>query len=311
MSHDTKQTAAEYERTGAVAGAVEWATRNGERVGDALLYSSAYLAAVAMVEVAVAMLLLSLPPNPAPVVGGLLTFAVYAVDRVVDTEADRLSVPERAAFVRRHRNELYLLAAVAYGAAVSLSLLGGPLAFAIALLPGASWILYGADWLPDVAFGVGRVKEVLVVNSAVVALTWATGLTFLPLAFADAAPSPAVLAVFAYFFLRSFVDTEVPNVRDVDADLATGAATLPAVYGVAATRRLLLAVEATTFAVVAVAVVAGTFPPAVGAALAVGVVYSGLVVCLLGRVGDGWLLLATEAEYVLVTVALVVALSLA
>ncbi|MDX1565612.1 MAG: hypothetical protein R3236_09415, partial [Phycisphaeraceae bacterium] len=48
--------------------------------GDAVVYSSAYLGVIAMVQVAIVMVLLSVPPNPAPVVVGLVVFAVYAND---------------------------------------------------------------------------------------------------------------------------------------------------------------------------------------------------------------------------------------
>lgn len=303
MSHDTQHVPAEHEGTGGAARAVGWLTEQGERAGDVLVYSSAYLAVIAMVEVSLAMVLLSLPPNPAPVVVALVTFAVYANDRVADADTDAVSDPERSAFVRRHGNVLSTLASVSYGLAVALSVLGGPVAFAVTLLPGLFWVAYAADWVPAVCARVGRLKDVLVVNSAVVALAWATTLTVLPVAFTGATATPATAAVFGYFLLRSFVDTEIPNVGDVAADRAIGVDTLPVVFGVPATRRALYGVDLCTAALVGYAAYAGHLPALSVAALGVGLAYSVGVTGLLGRVDNDLLSLASECEYLVVAVA--------
>jgi len=292
--------------TGRTGRIVELLTAYGERAGNALVYSSAYLAAIAMAEVAIAMVLLSLPPNPAPVVVGLVTFAVYTNDRVADVDTDAVSDPDRSAFVRRHRDTLYVLASVAYGLAVAISVLGGPVALAVTLLPGVFWVAYAADWVPSVAPHFRRLKQVLLVNSLVVALAWATTLTALPVAFTDAAVTPATAVVFAYFLLRSFVDTELPNVRDVDADAAAGVATLPTVLGVARTRRVLYGVDLATAATLAAATLAGVLAPGIAAALGLGVAASLAVTALAGRVDDGAVLgVAPDCSYLVVAAALV------
>lgn len=115
-----------------------WATAQGRRVRDALMYSSGYLTVVAVAEVVVAMALLSLPLNAAPVVVGLVTFAVYTNDRLADADTDAVSNPRQAAYARRNRDVLYVLASLAYGLAVALSVLGGPMALGLTLLPGRS-----------------------------------------------------------------------------------------------------------------------------------------------------------------------------
>lgn len=284
-----------------LAGAPELLRRGGRAVG----YTSTHLAAVAAVEVAVAMHLLSLPPSPAPLVVGLITFAVYNADRLTDVDADALAAPDRTAFVRRHRDLLYLLASVAYGLAVSIAVLGGPIALGITLFPAVFWILYATDWVPDVAGGFDRLKDVFVLNTVVVALPWAVTVTTLPLAFADASVSPAVGPVLAYFFLRSFVDTEVPNVGDAEGDRAAGVSTLPTVFGVSGTRRLLSGVDLLTAVVVGYAVLRGDLSLALATALLAGIAYSLGVTSLLGRVDEGRVIeVATECEYLVVAAVL-------
>lgn len=280
--------------------------RQFRRARATLIYSSAYLSIVAMAEAAVATALLSLPPTIAPAIVGLVTFAVYASDRVADVDDDELADPRRAAFVRRHRDALEVASALAYGVAIALSVLGGPWALAITLAPGIVWVLYAVEAVPVVASGVRRLKDVLVVNTTVVALAWAITLTCLPLAFADRPVTPAAAVVAAYFFLRSFVDTEIPNLGDVEADRAAGVSTIPTVAGVAWTRRALYAVDGLSATLVAWAAAAGHLPGALAAALLAGLAYSLVVVSRVGRTDDvDGLAFASECEYLVVAAALV------
>ena len=278
-----------------------------------------FIAAVAAVETLIATVLLGLPLTPAPAVVALVAFAVYTVDHVADAAADTRSTPERAALAYRYGDQLMIAAALAYGLAVALAVLGGPIALAVTLLPGTLWVLYASDWLPDVGrfaaklIASGRVgairgrlprlKEVLVLNSVVVALGWAVAVTALPIAFAaenggppagavagglDAVAHgvPLVAVVFVYFLLRSFVDTELPNVRDAEADAAVGVATLPVAFGVAATRRALYGVDVVTATVLAGAAASGLLTPAIAGALLVGIALSIGVTALAGRTVD-------------------------
>ena len=260
-----------------------------------------------MIEVAIAMSLLSMAPNPAPIVVGLITFAVYANDRVADADDDIVSNPGQAAFARRHRDSLYLLAALAYALAIAISLFGGPFALVLTLLPGAFWVVYGSHWGTSLNSSIDRLKNVLVVNSAVVALAWAICLTLLPVAFADVGLSPAVAVVFAYFFLRSFVDVEIPNVRDIEADRRVGVTTLPTVFGVRRTRRALYAVDLSTAGLVSYATFIGLVAWPLALALIVGLCYSLVIISQLGRTANpDFLGQAPNGEYVLVGAAMAI-----
>ena len=306
MSSETRHPSAWTERTALLENErFDRIARHGKRAVDALLYSSAYLAVIAAVEVAIATLLLGLPPTPAPLVVGLVTFAVYATDRIADAETDSVSNPRQADFSRRYGDVLYVAAAGAYGLAVAVSVIGGPAALAVTLVPGAFWLLYASDWLPALGPCVQRFKDVLVVNTTVVALAWALTLTGLPLAFADAAVTPAAGVVFAYFFLGTFVNSEIPNVRDVEGDRAIGVATLPVVLGVCHTRRLLYAIDVVVAGLVGYAVLVDFLSVALAVGLLVGLAYSLGVTAALGRYENaGRLTLAAECEYVFVAAAL-------
>lgn len=282
------------------------------RLTNVVVYSSFFMAIVAAVEVGIATVLLGVPLTPAPLVVGLLAFAVYTVDSVADADTDVRSAPARANFARRYADQLMIAAAVAYGCAVAIAVFGGPVAFGLTLLPGAFWVLYASEWLPSAGrlldrfdVSVPRLKEVLLVNSLLVAVGWATTLTLLPVAFADSSITPTVGVVFGYFLLRSFVDVEVPNVRDVDADAAIGVATLPVVFGVTTTRRVLYAVDLGTVALVVAAASVGLLAWPLVAVLVGGVGVSLGVTALAGRTANRELLgVAPDCCYLAVGIAL-------
>lgn len=274
---------------------------HASRTKDALVYSSAYLVVIAMIEAATVTVALSLQPTPAPIVIGLVTFAVYAGDRIVDADDDVVSTPDQSAFVRRHATLLSVLSAAAYGLAIAISILGGPLALSIALVPGVVWVLYATDWLPTFNAYFQRLKNVLVVNSGVVALAWAVSLTFLPLAFANAAFTPAAAVVFTYFFLDTFVNTEIPNVRDRAGDEALGVSTLPVVFGVRRTRHILYGLDLFLVGFIGFAYLGGLLTAALAVAVLVGLGYAFVLAAFVGRTENhGRLSIAGEAKHLLV-----------
>ncbi|RXK48586.1 UbiA family prenyltransferase [Halorientalis pallida] len=246
-------------------------------------YSSVYVAVLATTEVGVAMLVLEVPPNPAPPVVGLVTFAVYANDRITDVETDALTDRRKAAFVRRFERFLYPLAAGAYGLAVTIAALGGPLSLALTLLPGLFWVFYAANWFDGVTEAFYRLKEQFLLNTAMIAVAWAVTITFLPIAFAGGGVTLTTMTVFTYFFLRVFVLAEVGNIPDREGDEVIGVDTIPVLYGLDGTRRALYLVNLLTIGLLSVAVAGDHLRIVHTAPLLVGAGYSFVVIGLIGR----------------------------
>ncbi|TKX75262.1 hypothetical protein EXE46_05210 [Halorubrum sp. GN11_10-6_MGM] len=275
-----------------------------------------FAALVAAVEVALVTAALGVPRSTAPVAVGLVAFAVYAADHVADAEADAGSTPSRARVALRYGDQLMTVAAVCYGLAVALAVGAGPAALALVLVPGAVWIGYATDWLPtagDLVAPLGgasvpRLKDVFLLNSAAVALAWAVAVVAAPLAFAGvpvgAVGTPTVGLLFGYVALRSFVDVEVPNVRDVAADAARGVTTLPVAYGTAGTRRVLLGVDAVAAGLLGAAAATGAVSGAPLVALAVGLAVSVAVTALVDRLGNAALGVAPDCSYLVAAAAL-------
>ena len=208
----------------------------------------------------ITMVVLSLAPTPAPIVVGLVAYGVYVGDRISDVRYDPQATSERSAFIGRHRRLLSVTSAGAYGLAIALSTLGGPLALAITLVPGATWILYVVDLSERSFVPVKRLKTVFMLNSTLVALAWAAAMVFLPIVFADAAITPLAVVLMIYFFADIFVNTEIPNVRDIKDDAKNDVSTFPTVVGVRRTRHLLYMINILSILVVVGAFLGGYLP---------------------------------------------------
>jgi 4-hydroxybenzoate polyprenyltransferase len=258
-----------------------------------------------MVEVGIALVLLGVSLNPAPLVVGLVMFSVYTNDRIADAETDAISDPEKAAFVKRYEHLLEPLADAAYGLAVMIAIVGGPLALFLTFFPGVFWVFYASGWLDAFDGSLSRLKSVLVLNTSIVALAWAIVLTLLPVAFADKPLSPIVLFVFAYFFLRVFTFVELSNIPDVAGDRQIGVRTIPVVFGIDGTRHALYLLNGLTVAGILLALFSGLVSLSVTGVLLLGTLYSLAVAVSVGRWGSiSTLIQLAESEYFLMYLAL-------
>ncbi|MBX0322538.1 UbiA family prenyltransferase [Halomicroarcula sp. F13] len=251
---------------------------------------------VAAAKTAFAMALLGVTAPAAPVVVGFVTFAIYTANDLADVAEDGINCPERSAFVSDHWATVATLAVVGLLLGVGLALAaGGVAAVTVALVPVVASILYSVP----VASGRRRLKDVFLVNTALVAGAWGVTVTLLPLVLAGRPAGPLAAAVCLFFVLRSVVSVEVFNVRDVVGDAVTGVDTLPVVLGVGRTRHLLATLDGCSLAVlVALTPVADASLPAVFG-LAV-VSYSLSITWFLGQTNATELLcLAKDGEYLL------------
>jgi len=248
-----------------------------------LEYSSAYLATLAALEVIMVQLLLSLPVTLAPIVVGLTTFAIYANDRLVDLTSDAISNPQRTEFARQYQGVLYVAAAIAYGIAVTLSVLGGPLALGLTLIPGIAWVLYAVDWVPTGNTPFYRLKEIIVVNSAIIAVAWSVTIVFLPIAFAGSTITPETWVVFGYLTLGTFICAEISNARDIKSDIESNVSTLPVVLGVHRTKHVLYGISLLMAVMVSFSTMSGYLTIISAVALLIGLGSLISIISLLGR----------------------------
>ncbi|WP_256299666.1 UbiA family prenyltransferase [Haloarchaeobius salinus] len=276
-----------------------------ERAFGAAKYASILDGLVAATKVVVVSLLLSLPLTTAVLLAGLVTFSVYGSNKLVDAE-DEVNCPGRASFVARNREALLVGTLGAYVLALGLAALEGLDSFLLTLVPAAAAVLYSTPWLP--VDGGTRLKDVLVVNTVLVAGSWAAYVAFIPVAYADAPVTPAALTVCAFFFLQTVVAGEVLNARDVAGDRAEGVSTMATVFGIRHTQFVLYALDVVTLALLVWAATTGVLSVPLALALVPAVGYSLLVTALVGRdVDRGRLGTCRDCQYLLMLCCVLVA----
>jgi len=103
-----------------------------------------------------------------------------------------------------------------------------------------------------------RLKDILGVKNAIVALAWAGTCSFLPLTVSFRVPIQ-ILLVFYFLFIRCVINTTIFDVRDIEGDKLSGVRTIPVVFGRRKTKNLLLILNSTLIPWLAFSYLAGYF----------------------------------------------------
>ncbi|WP_338728547.1 UbiA family prenyltransferase [Haladaptatus sp. DJG-WS-42] len=270
---------------------------------NVVVHGTLFLGLVGATKIYVVATLLSLSLNPAVIIAFLVSFTVYSHNKLTDLNEDAVNNPDRVAFIKPKKRLFIALSAGAYVLALIVSLFGGIEAFLLTLFPGVSAILYSEPVLPF--FEADRLKEILLVNTSFVAVSWAVPVAFLPLAFAGRATTSASLLVFGFFFIRTFIAGEVLNVRDVEGDRREGITTLPVLVGVKRTQMVLYGLDALSLCLIVGASVLGVFSPVHGFALVPAIAYSACITTSLGAdVNFAQLEMVRDFEYFVMALSL-------
>lgn len=219
-----------------------------------LLTSSIFISVSGVCRLDVA-LLLSGGSHPAAVyVGcGLAVYGTYTLDRSVDSEEDAVN---RSGLAGSSKEVGILVSVVAFF--LSLLLLWPFDLHWLVFLPTAIGVLYSKG-LPLGDRRI-RLKADYGVKNLVVASTWAMFITlFAPVR------GFASVAIFLFFFGKSFVNSAIYDFRDIRGDSAAGLMTLPVALGGPRARALLYLVHLSTYLMVSVAILYGllTFLPTI------------------------------------------------
>ncbi|NYT17827.1 MAG: UbiA family prenyltransferase [Methanomicrobiales archaeon] len=210
---------------------------------DYLVYSSLYLSFAAGSMAYISSVLHEVPFNPIVfVLGMLITYSVYNLNRKTDESEDAINHSKRYAFTKKYEKLLFSTAIGAYILALVLSWLHGPAVVLISAIPLLSGLIYSTPIFPR-GFPYRRLKEIPVAKSLLVAVAWALPPALLPVYIAGSLPGMITLAVILFFFSLVFINTVLFDMRDVEGDRLTGVRTIPVCIGIPNTTRLLTLVN--------------------------------------------------------------------
>ncbi len=183
-----------------------------------------------------------------------MIYSVYGINKITDTEADQLNAPERSDLISGHEKLFKYTIVSAYVLAVIIGLLYGWKVLLILLFPLLAGMIYSIKITPRIP----RLKDIFEVKSLIVALSWTVGNTFLPVVGYDI-NTMVILLIFYLFFIKSFINTVLFDLMDVEGDRETGTRTIPVVMGKLHTIKLLLVLNSTLLIMVHISMVYGLF----------------------------------------------------
>ncbi len=184
----------------------------------------------------------------------LVIYSVYGINKITDTEEDQLNAPERSDLISRHKNLFKYTAVSAYALAVIIGLLYGLQVLLVLLFPLLAGVIYSIQINPRIP----RLKDIFAVKSVIVALSWTVGNTFLPIVDYNVNLMVMVM-IFYLFFIKSFINTVLFDLMDVEGDVKTGTMTIPVVIGASSTIKLLLVLNSSLLILIHTALVFGLF----------------------------------------------------
>ncbi len=170
----------------------------------------------------------------------LVTYGTYSLNRLTDKEEDAVNSPMRSRYIQSNEKLLTILAVISYITALLLGWFENIFASCILLIPLLTGIIYSTSIFS--VFGIPRLKDVFVVKSLLVALSWTVVVAFLP-AICFSENLIVVLSILFFFFIKSFVNTVLFDVRDMEGDAQNNVKTIPVVVGIFKTKRLLLIIQ--------------------------------------------------------------------
>ncbi len=171
----------------------------------------------------------------------LLCFSVYSLNKLTDVDEDAINMPERAGFLAGRRRLVLYTSLGTHIISILLIFLVKPLAAPILFVPHAVNAIYGTKLIP----GVPRLKDIPVVKSMSVALSWGLLTTFLSAIDMVVISWKLIALVFYFVMVKMFINTVLYDIRDVEGDRETGIRTMPVVLGTRKTVVILLALNST------------------------------------------------------------------
>ncbi len=165
----------------------------------------------------------------------LVIFAVYCMNKLTDKEEDSVNSPERVSFIQGKEKILSLAVAISYITAIILGIIESVFAMLIILFPLFAGIMYSIR----ISSKIPRLKDIIGVKNVITALSWAVIITFLPLINLSEISLIFIISIFYFFFVKSFVNTVIFDVKDIEGDRKNGIITIPVKIGKLKTKKLL------------------------------------------------------------------------
>lgn len=212
----------------------------GRAVYDELVYGGHLLAlGTASIASTAALVMGREPTVELALMAYLFTYGAYTINRVIEADQDRVSHPERTAYLDRRRRILPAIAVCCFGLGYILAYERNLYFLGALVLPLVLAVLYsvGSDKMKRIT-GTRRLKEGLLVKNVVISFGWSL-IPFLVGLYYLAAPV-SLFALAPFIFMRLMENTIFFDERDVKGDAQYGTRTIPSTFGEKTAGRVML-----------------------------------------------------------------------
>ena len=178
---------------------------------------------------------------PHVLISVLYVLSMHVLNNLTGSKADQYNDPERAAFYRKHKGFLAVLAVIAGSAGLIAAYIMGIISFLVLFLMSLLGLSYNIRLVPESLSGgrYRRIRDIPGSKTVLIAVAWGIVTSIFPVL--SASESISVSTVFV-FFLSScmvFVRTAFFDTLDMQGDRIVGRATIPILLGEKRTMRLL------------------------------------------------------------------------
>jgi 4-hydroxybenzoate polyprenyltransferase len=171
----------------------------------------------------------------------LITFGIYGLNKLTDFKEDAINSQERARIIKKLGSIFKLSVVISFILSLVLGFLDNILTLPVLFFP----LFLGTLYSVKLSKNLPRLKDITGVKNITIALSWAVVSTFLPAIYVSKKEIVLILLVFYLFFLKSYINSIIFDVRDMEGDRMNGVRTIPVSLGRKKTKMLLLILNST------------------------------------------------------------------
>ena len=206
-----------------------------------LISTSLFLAITGSLKVLFASMLINIFAINITILTFLSTLSVYGLNKLTDLKEDTINLPERANIIIKFKPILKISVVLAFILTLILGFLTNVITLPILFFPLFLGILYSMK----ISKNLPRLKDITGVKNITIALSWAVVSTFLPLIYLSKVDVILTILIFYLFFIKSFINSVLFDVRDIEGDKKNGVRTIPVFLGRHETKNILLLLNST------------------------------------------------------------------
>ncbi len=212
-----------------------------EKIATFLMVSSLFIGTTGFFQTYIGYAILGMTPNIIACFAiFLVTFSTYSMNKLTDFKEDSINMPERLSFLAGRKNLILGISLFAYFLASALIFYERPYALPVIFIPIIANAVYSVRILP----GIPRLKDIPVMKSLVVAVSWTMVCILLPAMDMKSPTLEAIAPAFYFMLIKVFINAVLYDVRDVKGDRETGVTTMPVLLGPKKTLIVLLLMNA-------------------------------------------------------------------